>query len=629
MFKIFLAVIISISFSVSQGQVNYRYSLDLNNIKNNSVEVTLLTPKVRKNEIKFCFPKIIPGTYMISNYGKFISNLKAFDINGASLPISKINTNQWEIKNALKVSKIQYKVEGIFDTKESHSIFPMAATSLEKEDVVINGPGFFGYFDGMHNLPIEVIYNKPFRYYASTSLQEVFSSSNKDIFRVKNIDELYDKPILYCIPDTASVMVGNCKVLFSVYSPGKLIHANEIAKAMTADLNAVKSYLGGSLPANKYAFLYYLHAPSDHKSFPEGLGGALEHTTSSFYFLDDLKPGDVSTNFIVDASLHEFFHIITPLTIASKEIKQFNFDSVVLSKHLWLYEGTTEYNAQYVQARYGLISKEEFLQRLAEKINQSKTQYNDTLPFTNLSKGSADIYNNQYANVYQKGAVIAACLDIYLRNLSDGKYGLRNLTADLSKKYGTDNPFEDDQLFNEIGKMTYPQIKNFLIKYVDQPNAIPYEEYFAMAGVKYFPKIEKQVLTGGKVSFDRDSTGLITVSAKSDYNDFGKAMGYNAGDIIYSFNNVIVNADNIFAVLDSVKSSMHEGDIFHAMVGRKNNRGTIDTLPLSAKIYNVTVEEFNKLAFMQTLTEHQKLVQKAWLDSDNDKQFIAIKNDKY
>jgi predicted metalloprotease with PDZ domain len=45
-----------------------------------------------------------------------------------------------------------------------------------------------------------------------------------------------------------------------------------------------------------------------------------------------------------DVVSHEFFHIVTPLTIHSKEIHYFDYNSPKMS-NLWMYEGVTEYFA--------------------------------------------------------------------------------------------------------------------------------------------------------------------------------------------------------------------------------------------------------------------------------------------
>ena len=96
------------------------------------------------------------------------------------------------------------------------------------------------------------------------------------------------------------------------------------------------------------------------------------------------------------------------------------------------------------------------------KDTNSKNSYNDSIPFTKMSAGVLHTYHKQFGNVYQKGALINMCLDIKLLQLSNGKYGIMNLIHDLSNKYGKQKGFKDDELFNEIGKLTYPEIKQFL-----------------------------------------------------------------------------------------------------------------------------------------------------------------------
>jgi hypothetical protein len=287
---------------------------------------------------------------------------------------------------------------------------------------------------------------------------------------------------MYTKPDTTTVRVANTDVLISVYSPNGKLKSKEIASWMSELLEATKNYLGGKLPADRYAFLYYFHGNDNH-SFPAGLGGALEHTTSSFYYIPEMEPAQLKNN-LVDVSSHEFFHIITPLNISSKEVKEFNFNEAVMSKHLWLYEGVTEYSSDHVQVKYGMITPQEFLDRLSKKISNSLSSYNDKLSFTELSKESAGKHHDEFGNVYEKGALIAASLEMYLLHLSDGNYGLRNLTYDLGVRYGRDRYFNDDELFDEIAKLSYPEVKDFFVKHVQGNTPIPYDYYFGLAGIK-------------------------------------------------------------------------------------------------------------------------------------------------
>ena len=487
-----LLALLAISVSSSWAQ-HYQYTVDLTQLQDDKFSVSLLAPKVTESKVIFALPKIIPGTYAISDYGAFASHVVATDQKGKTLPVRQLNVNQWEIGKAKKLYKISYEVEDIFDTDKKHHIYPMAATNIEDKNVVVHTPGIFGYIEGQHKLPIELTFEKPAGFYGSSAKLPVESSATRDVFEMESLDDLYDTPIMYGIPDTTTVQVGSSEVLVSVYSPNKMVHSAQIADWLTDLLRGARKYLGGKLPADRYAFLYYFKDIKTKQSFPLGLGGALEHTTSSFYYLPEMS-SDILKSMIVDVSSHEFFHIITPLTIASREIKEFNYDTAVLSKHLWLYEGTTEYTAHHVQVQSGINTPEQFLDKLEEKITNSRKNYNDTLAFTELSKYAASTYADQYGNVYEKGALIGACLDVYLLSLSEGGYGLKDLTHDLGIRYGKHHFFEDDELFDEIAKLSYPEVKDFLVKYVQGNTAIPYGDYFKRVGVRYEPDGSKPLV---------------------------------------------------------------------------------------------------------------------------------------
>ena len=73
-----------------------------------------------------------------------------------------------------------------------------------------------------------------------------------------------------------------------------------------------------------------------------------------------------------------------------------------------MYEGVTEYFAGHVQVYEGLISKSEYLGIIEDKI-KGAGYYKDDLPFTTMSLGCLDLHEDQYGNVYQKGALIGLC----------------------------------------------------------------------------------------------------------------------------------------------------------------------------------------------------------------------------
>ena len=82
---------------------------------------------------------------------------------------------------------------------------------------------------------------------------------------------------------------------------------------------------------------------------------------------------------VTDIAAHEFFHIVTPLNIHSEIIEHFNFVTPVPSRHLWLYEGTTEWAAHAMQLRAGLKTPEAYLQTQIRKMQIDRQAFDSTL----------------------------------------------------------------------------------------------------------------------------------------------------------------------------------------------------------------------------------------------------------
>ena len=607
--SILLWLIVLFMLSINAiSQTGYQYKVDLTTVAKDQLSVELICPTITSAHIIFYLPKIVPGTYMNSNYGKYVQNLQATDKQGKQLSVRKTDDNSWEISDANSLYKIKYQVEDTWDAEIKNKVYPMAGTNFEAgKNFVINTCGLFGYFDGMKKLPFEISFTKPLNFYGATGLKPISTSPSTDVFRCLSVDELYDSPIMFSLPDTTTIKVGNTDVLIAVYSPNKLASSSFIATNFEKLIQGAMNYLGGRLPVDKYAFLFYFNG--EQKPFEDG--GAWEHSYSSFYSLDE-EPEQSAINNWIDIAAHEFFHIVTPLTISSKEVKEFNYNETKLSKHLWLYEGSTEYYAHHMQVRNGIKSQQEFIETLADKINYSRTYFNDSLSFTDLSKESAGKWKDQYPNVYLKGALISACLDLYLLKLSGEQYSFRNLKHDLGVRFGKNRYFDDDALFDEIESLTYPEIKTFLTMYVDGSIPIPYEKYFVLAGIDYLAKQVTKVFSVGGISIRPDSNGRLFINT-DNMNDFGKKMGYKNGDELININGTPVNANNLSETLRSFYKSATEGGQLSVSVNRKLTKKKTGLVTLSAPVEKVDKVLSHTLTLAEHPTGEQLKLRSIWL----------------
>jgi predicted metalloprotease with PDZ domain len=407
---------------------------------------------------------------------------------------------------------------------------------------------------------------------------------------------------------------------------------------ITADLEkcmrAQKKFLGGVNSNKKYTVLLYLSEmkKTDAKGF-----GALEHNSSTTVVFPEMMPTGALGKQIIDVVSHEFFHIVTPLGVHSNEIHYFDFIDPKMSEHLWLYEGVTEYSAQHVQAKQGLVSAEHFLDEMSKKMTSAE-MFNNNISFTEMSKTCLDKNKRQYSNVYLKGALIGMAVDLKLRTLSGGKYGIQNLMVDLSKKYGIEKPFKDNELFDEMANLSgFPQIKDFMQKHVGGTAELPIKELMKEAGIDYSDNgfIEELSIFGFNpqrgITFDMENQKLKLLGDGID--DFGKELGFRDSDLVKSWNGEELSLSNVQQVLTSYAMSAAEGADLKVTVlrekeipakekkkrekaikkGKKVEELPMTEVNLSGKLKKVRTPQKHAFNIDDQAGEQELLIRKSWL----------------
>jgi predicted metalloprotease with PDZ domain len=584
-------------------------TIDLNTIKDDKVKVVVNAPVISSNEITYHLPKIIPGTYSEDNYGTQVVELKAYNAKGNELTVTQTDDNSWNIKNATTLDKISYYVNDTFDSEKGSGfgkddIFSPAGTNIDEgKNFMLNNHGFVGYFANKTDLPYTVTVMHPETLFGATSLTDNDASATTDVFNASRYNELIDNPIMYSKPDFITFTVDGMEILFSVYSPS----GKHSAKALSGDLEkmmrAQKKFLGPINANKKYTVLLYL---SDMKKKDAKGFGALEHNTSTTVVFPEMMPSSALGKQIIDVVSHEFFHIVTPLGVHSNEIHYFDFTSPKMSKHLWMYEGVTEYFANLFQVNQGLITETAFYNRMVDKI-EGASRMNDTMSFTEMSANVLKApYKDQYLNVYEKGALIAMCIDIEIRERSNGQRGILDLMQKLTNEYGSKKPFTDDELFTKITQLTYPEVGEFLSKYVEGTTPIPYDYYFEKVGVsKGKNKKAANPFLNGKepVITINQSTKEIMIRPSVTLGNCLTKIGLQSDDTILAVNGVNYSLDNVYEMMSSVQD-WKEGQIISIKIKRN---GKEQTLSGAAQI------TYNETEGYQVTNPNKQTLNSAWL----------------
>jgi predicted metalloprotease with PDZ domain len=264
-----------------------------------------------------------------------------------------------------------------------------------------------------------------------------------------------------------------------------------------------------------------------------------------------------------------------------------------------MYEGVTEYFAQHFQVYEGLVDPETFYSTMNQKIGISMSM-DDTMSFTTMSENVIDQpYAANYGNVYQKGALIGMCIDILMREESNGNRSMLSLMKELSAKYGKEKPFVDDNLIDEITAMTYPSVGEFLNTHVVGTTPINYKKFFEKAGLSYKEaRVETNYIQDGRgFIFDGDREKMVIFFSEGvKNNSFWADQGVLPGDVIKTINGNALTMQNAQAMIGGMYQWQPGQDI-NVVLDRDGKEMIIETvLTQSFTMSNKLVESENATA---------------------------------
>jgi predicted metalloprotease with PDZ domain len=363
---------------------------------------------------------------------------------------------------------------------------------------------------------------------------------------------------MFSVPDTAQFYVGKTKVTLSVFDVNGVPRAKHFYEVLKRDMQAIDAFLP-DLPVDNYTFIVYVDDLSEvGEAFTGKMGiikkiklalrfrslglGALEHGNSSTYYLADFGPSVPSSiikelsldNQLSGAAIHEFMHILTPLGLHSQHIGNFNYTNPVMCKHLWLYEGVTEYFANLIKYKGEVISPEEYLKEMQAKLVQGLDFPVTEMSFTEMSSNVLEEkYHKHYGQVYQRGAVLAMLLDAEIQRLTSGKKSLIDIMLTLNARYGANKSFDEATFIAELVNEVHPDLQNFFTQYVEGKNQWKPNEQLNYVGITYHDSLQEQnmlsIFTDNDVKHKANGIGIEQVITNVGPNEWA---GLKVGDII-------------------------------------------------------------------------------------------------
>ncbi|WP_462281817.1 M61 family metallopeptidase [Salinivirga cyanobacteriivorans] len=407
--------------------------ISIHDNNSDSILIRYTFDKLLEDSAKFIIPRVIPGTYRFNDITQSIKGFHCYAQDNHILATENINNYAFLIHNSKKLKKIEYYVQK-GNYKSVYDVLTKYVTTNTYS--IINTFSFLGYIDGYRknkyilNIQISQKNNNNDYINRSSKLLKGYQ------YNYNNYAAMVENPHVYCNCDTTFINKNDFKASIQVYSDNKNITSLLIKRWISPLTKVLSDYT--SIVKNDtipYRFIFIFSDRFERYA-------ALEQKNSSTYCFPSNWDTAFLSKTIQHISAHEYLHKISPLYFCSDTLERQLYNNFS-SKHLWLYEGLTEYLALKANLDANLISLNRFIEYLSMMYSyvDSNSQENNK----NLLNTSQDILNSKdfssFQDFYNKGGLIAFCMDLEISITTNGRKDLIVAISDYIAQNG--------RIFNE------------------------------------------------------------------------------------------------------------------------------------------------------------------------------------
>ncbi len=527
-------------------------------------------------------PVWTPGSYLVREFARHVQDFAASNAAGQPLQWEKTNKNTWRVvTNGAREWHATYRIYA--------NELSVRTSELNSSHAFWNNANILMYLEGHLKTPSTLRVLAPDVWKVATGLPAVLGQKNT--FRAENFDVLYDSPF----------EVSNFKTLvFNVKGvPHRIVidgEGNYDPERMRRDVQKIVEteveVMGGEIPYRDYTFILHLRSNA---------GGGLEHLNSTALgyprFGFKIVTGDRATSaspnttatperdyrgFLALVS-HEFFHLWNVKRIRPDALGPFDYTQENYTKVLWVAEGITDYYADLVLRRAGLITESEYLTAAARSIQAlqntpgrleqsvEESSFDTWIKFYRQDENSV----NSQISYYDKGAILGLLLDLEIRKRSNNMKSLddvlRYLYTEFFKKNRNYGP-TDFQKACEL--MAGASLEDFFGRFVRGKEELDYTATLEAAGLRLDTNAPpaadasaERVYFGADVADEGDRLMVRRVYAGSPAYE----QGLNAGDQIVALDNMRVTKDFFNARI----AEKRPGDLVNLTIFRFDDLSTL------------------------------------------------------
>ncbi|PRD55761.1 M61 family metallopeptidase [Sphingobacterium gobiense] len=463
------------------------------------VEVEMDITDFAETTLDIGMPVWTPGSYLIREYERHIELVEAFS-GEDRIACIKISKNTWRVHNPPRHTKIRYRVYG-FEISVRTNI-------IDEDHAFLSPAATFMHIKNHVDLSCTVQVIRPEKWHhISTGLPK--ATNDGQTFYAETFDILYDSPIEIGNQDIWYFEASGVQHEFAMVGGG-----NYSKQQLTSDITKIveaETALWGENPNTNYVFITH--------NYQTG-GGGLEHLNSTVLGAsrNAYQIPNAYKNFLCLVA-HEYFHLWNVKRLRPKELGPFNYDAENYTTGLWIMEGFTSYYDNLVIRRCGFFSIGEYLDMLANDFNQVYNRPGYRIQSAALASFDAWIKHyrpdensaNSSISYYNKGAMLAVALDLYILAETHGKKRLDDvLRAAYHAFYKKENSGFEEKAFQALAEAIAGVNLSTIFDAAHSTEELDYNSYFNRAGYELIDlNSDKQELSLGIKTANQDGRVLI------------------------------------------------------------------------------------------------------------------------
>ncbi len=558
--KLHLVLLICLIGFMSRSEAG-TYTLSWSKRYTHSYEITYRTSPAEGSYTDFQMPIWRPGRYIRQDFAGAVSDFQATSLTNKKLKWAKISPSTWRVFHA-EPGDIQISYLCHANNIDAGSSY------LSETEVYFNPINIFMYVQEKINDPVILKvpkYNPKWKIASALS----FNTELKQ-FTANTYHELVDSPTVIA-PDIKTLQFELRGATFYLHFQGEFLGGKNVDTSLRQNIKSIcdkAAEVFGGFPFKEYHFIFRL--------LPYNIRHAVEHTYSASFALPitATETPKKALSRICGISAHEFWHVWNVKRLKPEALWEYKYDELPYTEQHWFTEGVTNYYADILMIRAGLIDEENFLGRMANVISQVENSY----PASQISPAQSSydswLETSTYKDpktaisYYTLGNRIGLLMDLAIQKETDDQYNLDSLFVKLYQTYyeeGKGVPEDGSQ--KTLEDMTGESWEDFFQKYIYGTDKFPYKKYLSWVGLELN---RKESLSSGL-----SALGLLNVKPSGQGWIVGSVRtGSDAYEAGISSGTLILQIDGVSAVNleeDEVYASLAKGQEINLKIFSDNS----------------------------------------------------------